>query len=164
MGQLFVDSKAPTHGASDNGVMIELDGDVPRLDDLPLVSHTNGDEVWGMLIQKPRGHSNAGSVYGGGWRKVEGLATRLCTSSCVSMTVGGPPLPLLRRPPCLPLTRGRGGGTSPSSPLTVESLSASCMMRRRCWAERTVGGSCNSGRARRAASMTPSSARSTSGP
>src|SRR6201996_6930196 len=94
----------------------------------------------GLLIQNVGGHSNAGSVYGGGCRETEGLATRLCTSSRVSIIVGGPPLPLLRRPPRLPLTRGRDA--SLSSPSMVVSLSASRTMRCCCWAERTVGGSC----------------------
>src|SRR6201996_5777464 len=101
----------------------------------------------GLLIQNVGGHSNAGAVYGGGCRETEGLATRLCTSSRVSIIVGGPPLPLARCPPRLPLTRGRGRGISPSSRSAVESLSASWTMHCRCWAERTVGGFCNGGRA-----------------
>ena len=47
--RLFKDPEAATHGAPDSGVVVEFDGDVLRLHDLPLVSHTNGDKVWGHV-------------------------------------------------------------------------------------------------------------------
>ena len=49
VGWLLEDPEATTHSAPDDGVMVELDGDVPRLCDLPLVLHTDGDEVWGYI-------------------------------------------------------------------------------------------------------------------
>ena len=52
VGWLLEDPKAATHGAPDNGVMVELNSDVLCLRDLPLVSHTNGDKVWGYIDPK----------------------------------------------------------------------------------------------------------------
>ena len=46
---LLEDPEAVTHGAPDDGVVVEFDSDVLRLRDLPLVSHTNGDKVWGYV-------------------------------------------------------------------------------------------------------------------
>ena len=55
MGWLFEDPEATTHGAPDDGIMVELDGDVPCLSDLPLVPHTDGDEIWGYIDPKALG-------------------------------------------------------------------------------------------------------------
>ena len=52
VGWLLEDSKATTHGAPDDGVVVEFDSDVPHLCDLPLVLYTNGDEVWGYVDPK----------------------------------------------------------------------------------------------------------------
>ena len=49
VGWLLKDPEAVTHGAPDNGVVVEFDGNIPRLRDLPLMSHTNGDKVWGYV-------------------------------------------------------------------------------------------------------------------
>ena len=56
-------------------------------------------------------------------------------------------------PPCLPRARVAGGTSSPSSPLTVELLSASWMKCCCCCAERTAWGSCGGRRVPRAASQ-----------
>ena len=55
MGWLLKDLKATTHSALDDGVVVELDGDVLCLHDLPLVAHMNGDEVWGYIDPKTLG-------------------------------------------------------------------------------------------------------------
>ena len=55
MGGLLEDLEAATHGAPDDGVVVEFDGDIPRLRDLPLMSHSNGDEVWGYVDPKALG-------------------------------------------------------------------------------------------------------------
>ena len=55
VGWLFEDPKTTTHGTPDNGVVVELDSDIPRLRDFPLVSHTNRDEVWGYVDPKALG-------------------------------------------------------------------------------------------------------------
>ena len=55
VGGLLEDSEAATHGAPNDGVMVEFDGDIPRLHDLPLMSHTNGDEVRGYVDPKALG-------------------------------------------------------------------------------------------------------------
>ena len=49
MGRLFEDPKALAHGTPDNWVRVEFDGDVPRLCDLPLMSHMDGDKVGGYV-------------------------------------------------------------------------------------------------------------------
>ena len=49
VGWLLKDPKATPHSAPDDGVVVELDGDVPHLRDLPLVAHANGEEVWGHI-------------------------------------------------------------------------------------------------------------------
>ena len=49
MGWLFEDSEASAHGTPDNWVGVEFDGDVLRLCDLPLMSHTDGDKVGGYV-------------------------------------------------------------------------------------------------------------------
>ena len=49
VGWLFEDPETATHGAPDDGVVVECDSNVPHLRDLPLVSHTNGDKVWGYV-------------------------------------------------------------------------------------------------------------------
>ena len=55
MGWLLEDLKATTHSALDDRVVVELDGDVLCLRDLPLVVHTNGDEVRGYVDPKALG-------------------------------------------------------------------------------------------------------------
>ena len=55
VGGLLEDPEAATHGAPDDGVVVEFDGDILRLRDLPLVSHSNGDEVWGYIDPKALG-------------------------------------------------------------------------------------------------------------
>ena len=52
MSLLLEDLKATTYGTPDDGVVVEFDSDVPCLRDLLLVSHTNGDEVWGYINPK----------------------------------------------------------------------------------------------------------------
>ena len=96
----------------------------------------------GTLTQKPWGHSYVGLLYGGGCGEEMGLATCLCTSSRVLTIVGGPPLLQFCRPHHLPRARVVRGASSPSSPLTVKSLSASQIKCCRCCAERTARGSC----------------------
>ena len=54
VGWLFEDSETTTHGAPDDGVVVEFDGDVLRLRDLSLMSHTDRDEVWGNIDPKAR--------------------------------------------------------------------------------------------------------------
>ena len=49
MGWLLENPKATTHGAPDDGVVVEFDGDIPHLRNLPLVVHTNRDEVRGYV-------------------------------------------------------------------------------------------------------------------
>ena len=49
MGWLFEDPEATTHSAPDDGVMVKFDGDIPCLRDLPLMLHTDGNEVWGYV-------------------------------------------------------------------------------------------------------------------
>ena len=55
VGWLFEDPEATTYSAPDDGVMVKFDGDVPRLRDLPLMSHTDGDEIWGYVDPKALG-------------------------------------------------------------------------------------------------------------
>ena len=55
MGQLLKDSEAAAHGTPDNGVRVEFDGDVSCLHDLPLMSHTDREEVGGYVDPEPLG-------------------------------------------------------------------------------------------------------------
>ena len=55
VGRLLEDPEAATHGAPDDGVMVEFGSDVPCLRDLPLMSHANGDEVRGYVGPKALG-------------------------------------------------------------------------------------------------------------
>ena len=55
MGWLFEDPEAMTHSAPNDGVMVKFNGDIWRLRDLPLMSHTDGDEIWGYVDPKPLG-------------------------------------------------------------------------------------------------------------
>ena len=55
VGWLLKDPEATTHGTPDDGVMVEFDGDVPCLRDLPLMPHMDGDEVWGYVDPKALG-------------------------------------------------------------------------------------------------------------
>ena len=55
VGRLLKDPEATTHGAPDDGIVVELDGDIPRLRDLPLVSHANRDKVQGDVDPKALG-------------------------------------------------------------------------------------------------------------
>ena len=49
MGQLFEDSEASAHGAPDDRVIVEFDGDILCLHNLPLMVHTDRDEVEGYV-------------------------------------------------------------------------------------------------------------------
>ena len=55
VGWLLKDPEATTHSAPDNGVMVELDSDIPCLRNLPLMSHLDGDEVRGYVDPKALG-------------------------------------------------------------------------------------------------------------
>ena len=55
VGWLFKDLEASTHSTPDDGVVVKLDGDVPCLRDLPLMSHADGDEVGGYVDPKALG-------------------------------------------------------------------------------------------------------------
>ena len=69
MGWLLKDPEAVTHSAPDDGVVVEPDSDVLCLRDLPLVVHTNGDEVWGYVDPKTLGAFVCGiAVRRGLWR------------------------------------------------------------------------------------------------
>ena len=54
VGRLLKDSKATAHGAPDDGVVVELDRDVPRLYYFSLVSYADGNEVGGYIDPEGR--------------------------------------------------------------------------------------------------------------
>ena len=66
MGRLFKDSEASAHGTPDIGVGVKLDGDVSCLRDLPLILHTDREEVGGYVDPETLGAFVCGvSVQGG---------------------------------------------------------------------------------------------------
>ena len=66
MGWLFEGSEALAHGTPDDGVRLELDGDILCLHDLSLMSHMDRDKIGGYIDPEALGAFVRGvGVHGG---------------------------------------------------------------------------------------------------